>query len=294
MDKKFEDDELKKLLEDEYVKEAEAIVEALFSDDQFDDEDITDEEIHDSYDRLIERLKAEGIYEPDDEAASDVPNDEVSGTMPETKVIPMPEKDNTRDKNSSRIFYKFAKAASIAAVTLLGIFAVTMTSEANRNYFIETVRYLAGDDTRMVIDNNEGNERGEDDEYSAIEKIKKLGIDMPLLMYRPENFDFYDYKINSSGNLAYLEYIYKDTVITLLAEKRDEKKASDNFSLHGKQLTTIPLEDSGVLVEVSEVQGPQDKKPSYTAQWDLDDIFYQISGKMEKDEFLKLVEKVRY
>ena len=74
------------------------------------------------------------------------------------------------------------------------VFAASMTSEANRNYFIEGIRYLAGDDARVVVGNDEENEDVNTDEYEAIEDIEnKIGVEVPEFYYRPQGMRFYDY-----------------------------------------------------------------------------------------------------
>ena len=55
-----------------------------------------------------------------------------------------------------------------------------MTSQANRNYLVKSVRYLAGDDTRIIVGNSDQNENVEMAEYEAVEEIEKqLGVEMP-------------------------------------------------------------------------------------------------------------------
>ena len=59
MGKKFEDDsELKKLLEEQMIREAEIIEEAIFSDKDFEDYEMTDEEVEASYQKLMEQINA--------------------------------------------------------------------------------------------------------------------------------------------------------------------------------------------------------------------------------------------
>ena len=71
---------------------------------------------------------------------------------------------------------KSHKAARVAAAVLVcsaGIFAASMTSQANRSYFIDSVRYWVGDDTSISIENDEENERAQKDEQMALDNIEK-------------------------------------------------------------------------------------------------------------------------
>ena len=55
---------------------------------------------------------------------------------------------NDRPVRKKRSYLRLGKVAGVAGVCLLCVFAASMTSEANRNHFIEGLRYLAGDDTK--------------------------------------------------------------------------------------------------------------------------------------------------
>lgn len=139
MEKKLSEEELDKLLEEQFLKEADAIEEALFSDD-FDllgSEEETDEETEKAYQDLVARLKARGEYRED-----------------EDKIIPMPRPEEA----GSRKLHHAAKVAGLIVVCTLGVFAASMTSEANRHYFINSVRYLTGNDEQVLLDNDEENE----------------------------------------------------------------------------------------------------------------------------------------
>ena len=42
------------------------------------------------------------------------------------------------------------------------------------------------------------------------------------------------------------------------------------------------------------VKDNQDKKENYVAYWKDNTAFYEISGKMEKEEFLKMIKNIRF
>ena len=91
---------------------------------------------------------------------------------------------NDRPVRKKRSYLRLGKVAGVAGVCLLCVFAASMTSEANRNYFIDRIRYLSGDDTRVVVDNNKDNELANTDEYKAIEDIEQeLKIQLPQFYY---------------------------------------------------------------------------------------------------------------
>lgn len=256
--------------DEQYIKKAEEMERELFADGDTDAYDPTDEEEARSYQELINRLKADGIYQEDE-------------TEPDTKrkIIPLHRKIH------------FGKVAGVAILCCACIFAASMTSEANRNYFVKGVRYLAGDDTRIVVDNDEINEKANTEESEAIEDIERqLGIDMPEFYYRPSRFEFVSYEINESIGLTRVEYQYKENIIVLFVDIQNEDRASKVTSMHGQKKQNIVRNKEGIEIEIENIQDDQDKTPTYMAQWEMDGAIYFLSGKIEKKELIKIVENM--
>lgn len=189
----------------------------------------------------------------------------------------------------------FGKVAGIALVCCACVFAASMTSEANREYFIKNVRYLVGDDTRVLVYNDETNDSDDMKEYEAIQDIeKKLGIDMPEFYYRPQGLEFYSYEVNVTADNARIEYKYNNTIIAFFISKESENTASNTNSAHGKKAETIITVSDNVEVTIEKVQDIQDEKPSYAAQWHRENVFYHLSGKIGEKELKKMVEQMKY
>jgi hypothetical protein len=62
----FRDDELKKWLAEEYEKEIDEMEEVLFPNGVLPDDGETEEEAKAAYKKLVDRLKADGVYEEDE------------------------------------------------------------------------------------------------------------------------------------------------------------------------------------------------------------------------------------
>ena len=62
----FRDAELKKWLAEEYEKEIEEMEKILFPDGVIPDDGETEEEAKAAYQRLVEKLKADGVYKEDE------------------------------------------------------------------------------------------------------------------------------------------------------------------------------------------------------------------------------------
>lgn len=62
MVKKFSDEEFDAFLQKEFLHEAEVVESALFSDEDFEEIELSDEEVEASYQQLIKKLKRDGVY----------------------------------------------------------------------------------------------------------------------------------------------------------------------------------------------------------------------------------------
>lgn len=252
-------------LDEQYIKMAEEMERELFADGNSDAYESTDEEEARSYQRLINSLKADGIYQEDD-AEPDIGK----------KVVPMHRK------------IRFGKVAGVAILCCACIFAASMTSEANRNYFVKGIRYLAGDDTRVVVGNDDENEDIKMDEYKAIADIEnQLGIDMPEFYYRPVGFEFISYEVNSVLKIAHLQYQLEGNIVAFYINKVNENTISNTSSILGEEVQTSIAVEGGEQVVIKKIQEKDDTIPTYIAQWGSNDVVYNISGKIKLDELKK-------
>ena len=245
----FRDDELKKWLAEEYEKEIDEMEEVLFPNGVLPDDGETEEEAKAAYKKLVDRLKADGVYEEDE---------------PEkVKIVYLPEKKR----------HKAAKVAAAVLVCAAGVFAASMTSQANRSYFIDSVKVWTGNDTKIVVDNDKTNDPFSDDEDSAISDIEEqLDVHVPYIMYRPKNFEFKDYNVSKVSGYAVLQYRYKDSILSIY----------------------IKLKEDNIEVQIKKIMSNGDKKASYVAYWNTDTEFYQIECQMPEKEFIKVIENMKF
>lgn len=201
---------------------------------------------------------------------------------------------NDRPIRKKRNYLRLGKVAGVAGVCLLCVFAASMTGEANRNYFIEGIRYLAGDDTRVVVGNDEENEDINTDEYEAIEDIKnKIGVEVPEFYYRPQGMKFYDYTIAESTGAAYIEYQYRDTMIAFYIDKQNEYTASNINIIKGEENTIDTISEDGVKITIKEIRD-KEEVPTCKAVWSKNEVSYSLIGKMEVEDLKKIVEYMKF
>lgn len=201
---------------------------------------------------------------------------------------------NDRPVRKKRSYLRLGKVAGVAGICLLCVFAASMTSEANRNYFIRGLRYLSGDDTRVVVDNDENNETVNTDEYEAIEDIEnKIGVEVPEFYYRPNKMKFRDYTVAESTGVAYMEYQYKNTMIMFYIDKQNDDTASNMNLVKGDEITIDTIKENGVEVTIKKIQDAEDTS-TYTAVWTKDEVSYSLVGKIELEDLKKIVEYMKF
>lgn len=259
-------------LDEQYIRMAEEMERELFADGDSEIYESTDEEEARSYQILINRLKADGIYQEDD-VEPDIGK----------KVVPLHRK------------IRLGKVAGVAILCCACIFAASMTSEANRNYFVKGIRYLAGDDTRIVVDNDEINEKANIEEFEAIEDIEnQLGIEMPEFYYRPVGFELISYEVNSVLKIAHLQYQLEENIVAFYINKVNENTISNTSSILGEEVQTSITVDGGEQVVIKKLQEKDDMIPTYIAQWSSNDVVYNISGKIKLDELKKMLKQMKF
>lgn len=290
------DEELQKFLEEQYIKEAEERQKELFTDQDFEDLRMTDKEIDASYTKFVKRLKAEGLYEEDTEE-SDTENPE-NLSAEEMKVRSTESSLKSGEKIypiSGRRTRKLAKVAGIGIVCALCVFAASMTSEANRNYFINGFRILSGSDTRMVVGNDKKNENVNTDEYQAMAEIEdKLGVKVPEFYYRPYGMEFVSYSIDETSVVALMEYTYKGTVISFYIDKQNKTTSSNIRSVSGENEKTVLATTENIEVKIEKIEEEGDEKPSYSAKWKRNNIVYYLYGRIEEEELIKIIENMDF
>ena len=175
------------------------------------------------------------------------------------------------------------------------VFAASMTSEANRNYLVNTVRILSGKDSKFISYNDTTNEDSnmiESEAYTEIEN--KLNVKMPEFFYRPYGMEFMSYEISELTSAAKVEYKYNNSIFILFVDTQNENTASNINGIHGEKGEVITLNAGDDEITVERMDDAEKKEPNYVAQWSRDDTNYVFSGRLEWDELKKMLEQMKF
>ena len=304
----MEDDEkFRQWLEEEYLKEADAIEEALFDGRKFEDNQDIVEKLSVSRESFYQRAREEGLLEDTaDEKAEDEKNtEEAVPESTEKKILEFRKnagvsKDAARDanRNSSKrkhSYVRFGRIAGIAGLCLICVFAASMSSEANRKYLVNSVRILSGNDSQFISYNDDSNENASTKESDAIADIEeKLDVKMPEFYYRPYGMEYINYEIREKTSFSKIEYEYKDNILLFYIDKQNKDVASDISSLNGteKIIDTIERDETDIIIK--ELRDAEDESFTYAANWTYEGVSYTLSGKIELDELKKIIKYMKF
>ena len=280
MFKKLSDEELREWVEKQMEKENRAMENNFFSRVFRKKDDITDEELDRFFADAIKRLEMQEELKKEEEEKERLRKEKW--------------KKRFSFKGDSAVGYrKLSKVAGFVIVGALAVFAASMTIEANRNYFVDSVKYLTGNDTKILIDNDASNDKPSLDEEQARDKIEEeMGVEVPEFLYRPETFEFYDYFIREETGIVNLQYSYQDTIVSLYISESLENTQSNSFSLPGQDVETIYMAKEEIPVSITGIKEEEEMKPIYLAEWEWNSHYYQLSAKMEKNIFEKILKEI--
>ena len=304
----MEDDEkFRQWLEEEYLKEADAIEEALFDGRKFEDNQDIVEKLSVSRESFYQRAREEGLLEnvADEKAEDEKNTEEAVPESTEKKILEFRKnagvsKDSARDENRNsgkrkHSYVRFGRIAGIAGLCLICVFAASMSSEANRKYLVNSVRILSGNDSQFITDNSSDNEHAATEESDAIADIEeKLDVKMPEFYYRPYGMEFYAYEVNSYNFYAKIEYEYENNILFFYIDKQDISAESNISSLKGENRVIEKIDRDDLNIIIKKVEDGTEKLPTYIASWEYENTVYYLVGKIEIDELKKIVKEMKF
>lgn len=304
----MEDDEkFRQWLEEEYLKEADAIEESLFDGRKFEDNQDIVEKLSVSRESFYQRAREEGLLEDaaDEKAEDEKDTEEAAPEFTEKKILEFRKnagvsKDPARDANRNsgkrkHSYVRFGRIAGIAGLCLICVFAASMSSEANRKYLVNSVRILSGNDSQFISYNDDSNENASTKESDAIADIEeKLGVKMPEFYYRPYGMEFYKYELNDENFYARIEYEYKDNILFFYVDKQDASTESNISSLKGQEKIVDKINKDELEIDIKEITEENDKNATYMVNWKYEDVVYYLVGKIKLDELKKIIQYMKF
>lgn len=262
----------------EALREEAELIESELEEDPFIDSMDPPKEL---YNRIVQELKDKGIYH-EDESSEEVE-----------------EKEEVVEKEKKKVvFYtrwqRAGKWGAIVCLSLLGVFGVAMTSEANRVYMLRHVESWFGDDTKLKLNNDDNRYSELGNLESAKEIIEEdLGAEVPNFLYFPPEMNYKSYEIIQDANIGVIQFDWNDQLLSLYISNNQED-TSEFSTYDAKHIQTQDIYKDTIKVDVWELKDNANDKECYMAQWKYKNCYYELSGKIDKDEFFKILDKINF
>lgn len=256
------------------------------------------EEKQQLFDDIVNELKRKGIWEEDPE--------EADGNRPEKGTSPCPARPedqlsaedqealrlgrellHTPKKKNPTILPQILKGITGAAVVALGVFVLSMSSEANREKMLYVWNTLVNDELRIDINPREETNQllyAEEMAYKEIEN--QLGIEPLKFIYIPDGMIYDNFEIDIKAKRANIYYLYNNKVITMCIYKQ-KLEASRNQQFDGQIIDSVNISAKAITAEIWKIKNEDNK--SYLAQFEEKDTYYMIWGCMDEKEFKKII-----
>ena len=205
--------------------------------------------------------------------------------------------DYEYDKRHKKVVRKKKKSklviGALAAVLIL-VCGSVMTSVGSKSYWKTLWNDSNGDEQNNGIDveNMESIETADIDEMEVDKKITKvMGVSLVKMQYKPKDMVLKRYIIDEEQRMAILFYQYGEEVIkyymytnstdSSFGEKTVDQLLDEYEFQNGKH---------SILVKQYEIKNSDEER--YIAEFEYNDIHYQIKGSTEKEEFEKILENL--
>ena len=232
--RELSDEEFNQWIHERFLEEAADIESELNRIPDSEDWKPTDEK----FQALMSKAREQGFFEENNSADSREIDDREAITKEKTlkeenvktEKLNMEEKAENRNCRREGGYWRrrVVKYAAYAAVTVFGIFGVSMSSEANRTYVMQEVNKLIGNDVSTKVNNSEVMQSNRT-EAEAIKSIEDaFDIKMPQLFYMPDGMEYMDCSIDTEAQMAIMQYSYNEQLVfwTVFANDKEISRFS--------------------------------------------------------------------
>lgn len=254
---------------------------------------LSEEELNAMYERFQQRLQKEGLADAEGnptEKTLEIRRQIVERKAEREKQAERQKKIAKRAKTTKH-WVRTAKAAGVVLVVGACVFGASMTSEANRIRLVETISGVRNAGDLVKTNNGEKRKYTEGSIDDAQKEIKDiLHIAVPEFYYVPAGMEYSKFMIFEDTQIAWIEYQYKENIVyfQLAANENDLSQGS------WKDKEKVQVETLDEIIEVEMGTISENDEENYYAAWKYKDAYYQLSGQIEKDELVKILNEMQY
>lgn len=254
---------------------------------------LSEEEQNAMYERFQQRLQKEGLADAEGnptEKTLEIRRQIVERKAEREKQAERQKKIAKRAKTTKH-WVRTAKAAGVVLVVGACVFGASMTSEANRIRLVETISGVRNSGDTTWVDN------GEDRKYTAedLDKVKeeirdKLHIAVPEFYYIPEGMEYSGSSILQEIQVAIIKYRYNEHIVYFQLSANEKDLSQGNWK--DREKVEVETLDDTVEVEMGTIS--ENGEENYYVIWKYKDGYYELSGQIEKEELIKILNEMQY
>ena len=254
---------------------------------------LSEEELNAMYERFQQRLQKEGLADAEGnptEKTLEIRRQIVEKKAEREKQAERQKKIAKRAKTTKH-WVRTAKAAGVVLVVGACVFGASMTSEANRIRLVETISGVRNSGDTTWVDN------GEDRKYTAedLDKVKeeirdKLHIAVPEFYYIPEGMEYSGSSILQEIQVAIIKYRYNEHIVYFQLSANEKDLSQGNWK--DREKVEVETLDDTVEVEMGTIS--ENGEENYYVIWKYKDGYYELSGQIEKEELIKILNEMQY
>lgn len=289
--KNLNDEELNQKILEEFLKEAEEIEKEA--------EEISKslecEPTEDGFQKLMAEIRRRESTEDTNNYVTNVDDREKhTSKLKELKNVKQ-HVDKSKSKQGNTGRKRVVRWASVAAAVLIGVFGISMTSEANRAYIMREMNELFGNDVNTRVNNNEVLESDRTERYACEEIENTLDIKMPRFFYLPDKLEYQAYSLDEESGAGILQYSYGEQIIFLTAFLNENKASVLNQNDNGVLIETFQNDFIPELkITLWKIEEKEDKTPIYALRWEYKNSYYEFFGEIQEKEMENIAKNIMY
>ena len=275
----------------DFIKEGNRIARELESDEKLDD---VKEDAPELLGKIIGQLQKEGKW--DDEDYQKETKKEIYDLLPEEDQLAL-----KRGRRLAKIEQRWKKKRKVimrrtaGIVVVVGMLMAGFGVKTNREYVINILGRFTSGGQRVFIDKTD-DKALQGREENDRQKIKEeTGIDVPSFIYRPSTWVYEESIINEEVRNAETIYSSENGYQFFIYMSKESASAQEMLDVDGEVLKAYRVFDRylGLNIPVQNLKGNKDEN-YYKAEFNYNDTYYLLMGKMEKEEFDQIIEKIMF
>lgn len=282
--------EMDRKLRESLKEEADKIAEELENNPELQDIKAPD----DMYDKIVEKLKDQGIWE--EPSQTDVyellsEKDREALKMGQKMQVKRAKREKCR-KKLGRIGR--SKASMTVLIIVASLLAVGCGSEASRAYVQRMWSLVAGGQVNITISGNENNVRiASTEEEKIYKQIKeKLGVFPIVWTYAPDSMVLEEYQIEESTHSCIIFYEINGGPMTVQIYNNDQED-SKVAKFDGDIIDAVKIETAELEVPIWQIANRKGSK-AYVTQFEFMGGYYIITGEIDDEIFTKIIKSINF